>query len=102
MRACGWPNSGHTRISSRSRRQSPNRGAISPQPINTTLLGGAVGLMLAAGIVLLIEYLDETIKSTKDITERFDLPVIGYIGEMTRSMPRVRVRFMFSRNPVRR
>lgn len=59
---------------------------IRPQPMNTTLLGGAVGLMLAAGIVFLIEYLDEAIKSPKDITERFELPVIGYIAEMSKSM----------------
>ena len=42
--------------------------------------------MLAAGIVFLIEYLDDTIKSPKEITELFELPVIGYIAEMSKNM----------------
>ncbi len=64
----------------------PNNIPISPQPINTILLGGAVGLMIAAGIVFLVEYLDETIKSAEEIARHFDLPVIGYIAEMSKSM----------------
>ncbi len=58
---------------------------IRPRPVNMAALGGVVGFMLAAVIVILIEYFDETIKSPSDITERFDLPVIGYIGEMSKS-----------------
>lgn len=64
----------------------PVDSPVSPQPINTMMIGGAVGLMLAAGIVILIEYLDETIKTPKDITDRFELPVIGYIAEMSKKM----------------
>jgi capsular exopolysaccharide synthesis family protein len=46
------------------------------------MLAGAVGLMLAAGIVFLVEYLDDTIKSPEDVDRLFGLPLIGYIAEM--------------------
>ncbi len=53
-----------------------------PQPFRTSLLAGAVGLMLMAGIAFLIEYLDDTLKSTADIESHLGLPVIGYIVVM--------------------
>ncbi len=55
---------------------------IRPRPLTNTMLAGAVGLMLAAGIVFLIEYLDNTLKNPEDILRYLDLPVIGYIAEM--------------------
>lgn len=55
---------------------------IRPQPINNTLLAAAVGLMLAAGIVFLIEYLDDTLKTTDDVERILQLPVIGFIAEI--------------------
>lgn len=55
---------------------------IRPQPINNTLLAAAVGLMLAAGIVFLIEYLDDTLKTMDDVERVLQLPVIGFIAEI--------------------
>lgn len=55
---------------------------IRPQPLQTGLLGAAVGLMLAAGIIFLIEYLDDTIKSADQASAILGLPVIGYIAEL--------------------
>ena len=55
---------------------------IRPRPLTNTMLAGAVGLMLAAGIVFLIEYLDDTLKTPDDIQRHLGLPVIGYIAEM--------------------
>ncbi|MDX9993284.1 MAG: polysaccharide biosynthesis tyrosine autokinase [Anaerolineales bacterium] len=57
-------------------------GPISPQPLQSGLLGAAVGLMLAGGIVFLIEYLDDTIKSAGQASALLGLPVIGYIAEL--------------------
>jgi len=57
-------------------------GPIRPKPLNNTMLAGAVGLMLAAGIVFLIEYLDDTLKTPDDIQHHLGLPVIGYIAQM--------------------
>ena len=55
---------------------------IRPRPLNNMMLAGAVGLMLAAGIVFLFEYLDNTLKTPDDIQRHLGLPVIGYIAEM--------------------
>ncbi|PKN92337.1 MAG: hypothetical protein CVU44_14450 [Chloroflexi bacterium HGW-Chloroflexi-6] len=55
---------------------------IRPQPLSTAGLGAAVGLMLAAAIVFLIEYLDDTIRSADQAVEALGLPVIGYIAEL--------------------
>jgi len=55
---------------------------VRPQPLNNTLLAGAVGLIIAAGISFLIEYLDDTLKTPEDIDRVLGLPVIGYIAEM--------------------
>ncbi len=55
---------------------------IRPQPILNTLLAGVVGLMLAAGIIFLVEYLDDTIKTMEDVERMLEVPVIGYIAEL--------------------
>ena len=55
---------------------------ISPQPFRSTALAGAVGLMLAAGIAFLVEYLDDTLKTMDDIERVLKLPVVGYIAEI--------------------
>lgn len=57
-------------------------GPISPQPLRSGMLAGAVGLMLAAGIVFLVEYLDDSIKTPEDVERFLELPLIGYIAEM--------------------
>ena len=60
-------------------------GPISPRPMQNALLAGVVGLMLAAGIVFLFEYLDDTIKTPEDVERALELPLIGYIAEMQAS-----------------
>ena len=55
---------------------------IRPRPVQNTLLAAALGLMLAAGLVFLIEYLDDTIKTVDDVERVLQLPVIGYIARM--------------------
>lgn len=58
------------------------KNPIRPQPLNNALLAGVVGLILAAGIVFLIEYLDDTIKVPEDVERVMALPLIGYVAEM--------------------
>ena len=58
--------------------QSP----ILPRPFQSTALAAVVGLILAAGIVFLVEYLDDTLKTMEDIERVLQLPVIGYIAVM--------------------
>jgi polysaccharide biosynthesis transport protein len=55
---------------------------ISPRPFQSTALAAAVGLMLAAGIVFLVEYLDDTLKTMEDIERVLQLPVVGYIAQI--------------------
>jgi succinoglycan biosynthesis transport protein ExoP len=58
---------------------SPNRVPIQPQPVRSALLAAVVGLMVAAGIVFLIEFLDDTIRDPQEITRKWGVPVLGTI-----------------------
>lgn len=55
---------------------------VRPNVTINTLLGVAVGLMLAGGIVFLVEYLDDTVRSLDDITKEFELTALGYIAKI--------------------
>ena len=46
-------------------------------------LAGLVGFSLGAGAAYLLEYLDKTIKTASDVERVFNLPVIGYIAEIS-------------------
>jgi capsular exopolysaccharide synthesis family protein len=46
-------------------------------------LAGMVGFGLGTGAAYLLEFLDRTIKSTSDVERIFNLPVIGYISEIS-------------------
>jgi succinoglycan biosynthesis transport protein ExoP len=56
---------------------------VRPRPLMNVVLAGAIGLMLAGGIAFLIEYIDDTIRTPDDIERILNLPVIGYIGDMS-------------------
>lgn len=53
---------------------------VKPQVMRNTLLAAVVGLLLAAGLIVVIETLDDTIKTPEDITRRFKQPVLGVIN----------------------
>ena len=57
----------------------PPTSPIRPRTMMNTLLAAVVGGMLAVGTVFLIEYLDDTIKTTEEATQMLGLPVIGFI-----------------------
>ncbi len=61
---------------------------VRPQTATNVLLGGILGLILAGGIVFLIEYLDDSIRNGETVTKNLDLPVLGYISEMNGKLPR--------------
>lgn len=44
-----------------------------------TLIGGAVGLLLALGLVFLLEYLDDTLKSADEISQLLGLFTLGSV-----------------------
>ena len=46
------------------------------------MIAGVVGLMAAVGLVFLMEFLDQTIKSNEDINRYLELPVLGVIPKI--------------------
>ncbi len=76
---------------------SPPIRPIRPRVLQNTALAAVVGLVLAVGVVFLVEALDDTIKGPDDITRHLGLPVLGLIartkdddeeGPITASQPR--------------
>lgn len=59
----------------------PASTPIQPRPVQNTLLGSAVGLILMGAIAFLIEYLDDSLKTPADINAATGLPVIGYLAD---------------------
>ena len=56
--------------------------SVSPRPLRTAALAGAVGLIVTASIGFLIEYLDDTVKTPDDVKAILDLPVLGFVAEI--------------------
>lgn len=52
---------------------------VKPQKARNVLIAFAVGLMVSMGLAFLLEFLDKTIKSTKDVEDILGLPVLGVI-----------------------
>lgn len=59
----------------------PNAAAapISPQPVMNVAVSVALSAMLGLGLVLLLDYLDDTFKSQKDVEEALGLPTFAVI-----------------------
>ncbi|NSW52334.1 MAG: polysaccharide biosynthesis tyrosine autokinase [Anaerolineae bacterium] len=55
---------------------------IRPVLLNNIGLGAALGLMLAGGIVFLIEYLNDTIQLPEQVEALCDFPVVGVIADI--------------------
>jgi polysaccharide biosynthesis transport protein len=55
---------------------------VRPRVLQNTLLGVLVGLMLSIGLVFLIEYLDDRIRSPDQIDKILKLPLVGLIARM--------------------
>lgn len=61
----------------------------SPAPINLNplmniLISFAVSLMLGVGLVFLLNYLDDTLRTEAEIVEILNLPVLTAVGEITK------------------
>lgn len=53
---------------------------VRPRTLLNTVLAGVVGAMLAVGTVFLIEYLDDTVKSTEEASQVLGLPILGFFA----------------------
>ncbi|NTU70233.1 MAG: polysaccharide biosynthesis tyrosine autokinase [Coriobacteriia bacterium] len=52
---------------------------VAPKPLRNGALGLVVGLILGLGMAFLVEYLDNTIKSTEEAERLYGAPVLGHI-----------------------
>ncbi|MCX6078606.1 MAG: Wzz/FepE/Etk N-terminal domain-containing protein [Chloroflexi bacterium] len=55
---------------------------VRPQPTIYIILGGIVGLIFALGMIFIIEYLDDTLKTPQDVQKTLGTPVLGFITNM--------------------
>jgi succinoglycan biosynthesis transport protein ExoP len=55
---------------------------IRPQPMLNTLIAGAVGFGLAAALIFVLEFLDDTIKSAEELNQVLGLTALGTIGRI--------------------
>lgn len=58
----------------------PDYTPVKPKVMQNTLLAAVLGFLLAAGVIVTREALDDTIKTPEDITRKFKLPVLGVIS----------------------
>lgn len=68
-----------------------------------TGISAIVGLFLAAGAVLLIDYFDDTLKSSQKIRELLGIPVLGKSVRLVRSIASWEklLKAVKKRNPLR-
>lgn len=52
---------------------------VSPHPARNALLGAIVGIAIAAALIVLLEYLDDTFRSTDEVFETIGLPLLGAV-----------------------
>jgi capsular exopolysaccharide synthesis family protein len=55
---------------------------VGPNTFNNVLLAAAIGLVLAVGTALLLEYLDDTLKTPEDVDKALGLATLGSIARI--------------------
>lgn len=73
---------------------------IGPNKIGMIALAGAIGLVMAASAAHLLEYLDNTLKTAKDVERVLQLPVIGYIADMKKEKESWSYVTKYPRSPI--
>jgi protein-tyrosine kinase len=58
----------------------PPKTPVRPVPVLYVLLGGLVGLCLAATTIIVIDHMDDTLKTSAQIEQLLNLPVLGFIS----------------------
>ena len=61
---------------------------VAPDVTKNTIMGFLGGFVLVLMIVILVDFLDNTIKSTASITEKYNKPIIGEIPQFNKSRRR--------------
>lgn len=58
----------------------PAMGPVEPKPLFNIAISLVVGLIMSIGLVFLLEYLDNTIKSESEIEKLLEIPVLGPVS----------------------
>jgi len=74
-------------------------GKVARNEFQTTILGAVVGAALAFGLVLLIEYLDDTIRTVDQATQALGLPTLAVIPKFGKSRDGYPERLISYRQP---
>lgn len=61
-----------------------------PNVPKNSILGGIVALILAVVIILLVEIFDTRIKSEADLTNAFDIPIIGVVPSLEQDIEKIK------------
>lgn len=59
---------------------------VAPNPTLNMAIAFVVGLMAAVGVAFLLEYLDTTVKTEKDVEDLTELPILGIVSNMDNVM----------------
>jgi non-specific protein-tyrosine kinase len=72
---------------------------IRPRTFINTVVAAMIGFLLAIGVILLVEALDDTLKGPDEVTSQLGLPVLGIIPkhEITEGAP---ITITYPRSPV--
>ncbi len=60
---------------------------ISPTPRKNAILGGAIGLLLLAGLALLLDFRDDRIHEPAEAARTFGVPLLGILGASRGNKP---------------
>lgn len=63
-------------------RHRDNASPVKPNPMLNIAIAFVVSMMAALGLVFLLEYMDDTIKSEADVEHLLDMPTIAVIAKM--------------------
>jgi capsular polysaccharide biosynthesis protein len=60
-----------------------NPSPVAPKPVLNIAIAVVLGAMIGVGIAFLLAYLDNTIKTETDISQKLEVPVLGVVSNMT-------------------
>lgn len=56
---------------------------VRPKPLQNSALAGALGLLAGFGIALLVEYLDDSLRSPEQVSKLLGAPVMGVVAQIS-------------------
>jgi non-specific protein-tyrosine kinase len=71
-----------------------------PKPVQSGMMGAFIGFIGAAGMVILIQFLDDSIHDPKEITNRWGIPILGLIAQHNQSENDLPITIAMPRSPV--